>query len=467
MACRSLPLLALVLIPHILPAQEKSEFQQILERLDRLETENRNLSAEVHALRDQLAASRGAPASQQAPPAASAANAPQPSATPSAAPSATPLDERVAVNERRIDELAQTKVESSQKLPVSLTGMVLFNSFLNGKGNGGFEDPLAASSRPSQAVGGASLAQSVIGLTFRGPQIFGGGRVSGSLYMDLWAGSSSSLNHTLRLRTGTVQIDWKNQTLTFGQDKPLISPRDPTSLAQVAFSPLTGAGNLWLWQPQVRFEQRVGFGEDAGLRAQIGVYETGEPSSGLNSEYSGALSPSRPALEGRFELWRRLGKSGRIEIAPGFHTSTSHVLGFSVPSHLFSLDWFVQPVSKVQITGMFFDGQNVAGLGGLQQGFTVLYRTVLPVRAAGGWTQFSYLATKRLTFNVYSGQESDHPEDLAAGEITRNFVFAGNAIYRLGSNVLLGLEAAQIRTLYLAQPNRHNNHYDLALGYLF
>ena len=41
------------------------------------------------------------------------------------------------------------------------------------------------------------------------------------------------------------------------------------------------------------------------------------------------------------------------------------------------------------------------------------------------------------------------------------------AIYRLAPNVLLGLETTQIRTNYLGQGIRINNHYDLALAYHF
>jgi hypothetical protein len=57
-----------------------------------------------------------------------------------------------------------------------------------------------------------------------------------------------------------------------GQDKPLISPRDPDSLAQVGLSPLTAAGNPWLWKPQVRFEHRFELGRDGGVVAQLSVY---------------------------------------------------------------------------------------------------------------------------------------------------------------------------------------------------
>src|SRR5437764_14207843 len=48
----------ILLVPVVMFGQSKSEFQQILERLDRLEDENRGLVAEVRALRQDLAASR-------------------------------------------------------------------------------------------------------------------------------------------------------------------------------------------------------------------------------------------------------------------------------------------------------------------------------------------------------------------------------------------------------------------------
>ena len=200
------------------------------------------------------------------------------------------------------------------------------------------------------------------------------------------------------------------------------------------------------------------------------MYQTSEPSytSRGGSQPGNLVSPARPGLEGRFEFWRQIGSGARIEIAPGFHDSTSHVDGVAVPSHLFSVDWLIQPFPKLQVTGMFFQGQNAAGIGALHQGFTVLSGDrVVPVHAVGGWTQFSYLATKRLSFNIYGGQESDRARDLLSGDIQRNFVYAGNFIYKLGSNVLLSAEASQARTRYFLLPNRLNNHYDLALGYLF
>ena len=451
-----LPLiLSLCSIPRVMTAQDQTGMQQILQRLDRLEQENRTLSAEVSALRSELAAARGSSAGT--PPAATGGQA-----------AAVPLEERVAVEERRTAEQAQTKVEAAHRLPVTLTGMVLFNAFLNGRANGGQQDPATASSLDSHSGSGASLSQSLLGFNFQGPQIAGGGQVSGQLHLDLWGGTSSSLNHLIRLRVATLAIDWKNQSIVVGQDKPIVSPRDPASLAQVAVSPLAAAGNPWLWQPQVRFEQRFALGDSAGVKARVGVYQTSESAADATTEYASTLSSSRPGFEGRFEFWRKFGEHARIEIAPGFHTSQTHVAGVSVPSRLFTVDWLIQPMTKLQFTGLFFTGENASVIGGLRGGFTIFPSNLIQsVGTTGGWAQLSYLATSRLTFNIYGGQEGHKAGDLLAGEITRNFEYAGNAIYKVGSNVLLGLEASQVRTNYLQQFNRLVNHYDLALGYLF
>jgi len=467
MVPKRLPLIV-ALFPLLLSAQERGDFQQILQRLDKLERENHNLAEEVHALRAELAGARGA-ASGLAPAASPAAREAPPDAPPEPVNvSPVPMDERVAVQEQRTEDLAQTKVEAAQRMPVTLSGMVLFNSFINGRASGGAQVPLTASLADSVSRGGASLSQSIVGLRFQGPRILGQGQVRGSIDLDLWGGSASSLNHLVRLRVATIHVDWKNTSLMAGQDKPLIAQRDPDSLAQVAFSPLTSAGNLWLWEPQARFEQRFAIGDSAGLRAQASLYQTSEPSAGVGAQYQSTLSTTSPALEGRFEFWDQYASAGRVEIASGFHTSETHVGGISIPSRLFTIDWMLQPLAKWRFTGAFFHGRNAAGVGGLRQGFNFTDRNQFTaVHTTGGWAQLSFLATQRLTFNAYGGQESDRTADLLAGQISRNLVYAINSQYRLGPNLLLGLEASQTRTTYTGGKIRLLNHYDLALAYLF
>jgi hypothetical protein len=77
------------------------------------------------------------------------------------------------------------------------------------------------------------------------------------------------------------------------------------------------------------------------------------------------------------------------------------------------------------------------------------------------------LATPKLSFHFYGGEQRNRGTDLDGSGIGHNFVYAGNAVYRLGSNVLASFEASQARTLYLNSGIRINNHYDLAMAYLF
>jgi hypothetical protein len=420
------------------------DIQKVLDRLQKLEEQNRQIVEEIHALREELSGRAPSPA------------APAPD-----------VNERLDVQESRTAELAQTRVEASQKYPVSLTGMLLFNAFENGKFSGTSQDPAAAALTRGPASSGASLRQTVLGLKFSGPDLPRGGKASGSLYMDFFAGTSAPFNNLLHIRVATLDLAWKNTTISVGQDKPIISPREPTSLAQVGVSPLTAAGNLWDWQPQVRIEQRFALGENSGVRAQAGVYETSESYPGtLPAFYAGTLEKARPGYEGRVEFFTGAGNR-RLEIAPGFHLSTTHVLGVSVPSHIVSLDWLARPLAMVEFTGEFFHGQNVAGLGA-KQGFDILPSdTVSPVHSQGEWGQVALFPASRLSFHIYAGEQHDRATDVAAGGVNRNFVYAGNLIYKLAPNVLASLEASQARTQYLGSLLRLNNHYDLALAYLF
>jgi len=340
------PILTLLLASVGIQAQEKTDLQpgtlkQILERLDRLEKQNHELADEVHALRTELAAARGPVLGQPA-------QAPSAGASPPPPPEA-PLEERIQVAEQRAADLSQEKVEASQRFPISLTGMVLFNAFLNGKNAAGDENPTTASATSGPTTDGATVAQTVLGLRFESPKALWGAQVNGSVFFDFYGGDGTSLGHTARLRTADIQFDWANTSVTVGQDKPLIAPRDPFSLAQVEVSPFTAAGNLWLWSPQVKVQERFKCGDDSGLRAQLGVYEMG--GTYMSETYtdspiysnSSVGSSAGPALEGRFEFWHKFGERKRIDVAPGFHTAQTTENGVSAPSRLFSFDWFANP----------------------------------------------------------------------------------------------------------------------------
>ena len=458
------PILVILLASTGLQAQDKGELQQILQRLDRLEQENHQLTEEIHALRSELAASRA-----QAPPGSQAEAGQAQAQTPPAQSSSEPsLAERQQATEQRVADLSQEKVEASQRFPVSLSGMVLFNSFLNGKSTGGFEDPTFASLTPGNAVNGATLAQTILGLRYQSPQALWGARVNGSLFFDFWGGDPGAhLEHWARLRTADIRLDWTNTSVSVGQDKPLIAARDPFSLAQVAVSPFTDAGNLWLWSPQMRVEQRFKFGANDSLRAQLSLYQLGEAADGPNYSSAHGDRRSAPALQGRFEYRHDFSDHVRVELAPGFHTAETTENGSSIPSRLFSFDWFVNPWEKIEFSGAFYRGENIAGLGAIGPGYFFYDGVTKPMQSIGGWAQLGWLATPKLTFHLIAGQHDNQRSQVYQGLIFKNEAYAANMIYRVAPNVLFSLEAMQLRTSYAKTGIRLNNHYDLGLAYLF
>jgi hypothetical protein len=344
--------------------------------------------------------------------------------------------------------------------------MLLFNAFENGR-NGTTQYPVTANLTAGASSDGATVRQTILGLRFNGPALPGGGTATGSLNLDFFGGTSAPSNNLLRIRTASLDLTWGNTTLSVGQDKPLISPRDPSSFAQVGVAPLTAAGNLWDWNPQVRIEHRFLFGENTGLKAQGEVYETTENySSSLPAEYAGSLEKSRPAWQGRLEFFHG-GDDRRIEVAPGFSVGNTHVAGSSIQSTIASLDWLIRPFSLIEFSGEAFHGQDVAGLGALP-GFNVQESgAVNAVRSYGEWGQVALFPAARLSVHFYAGEQYNHPADISAASIQRNFVYAGNLMYKLAPNILAALEASQTRTEYLGSLPRLNNHYDLALAYLF
>jgi hypothetical protein len=419
---------------------------------------------QVQSLRSELAAVRGGSAPSAGDQVTTTVGNPTAPETQAAAPPS--VEQRVDIQEHRLDEQAQTKVEASQKFPIRITGMALFNAFANSRQSGGVDYPFVAAN-PGPGHDGAGIRQSILGLEFRDPRTFWGGQVRGSVYMDFFSGTAP-LAQTMRLRTGSIEVDWATRSLLAGIEKPIFNPREPSSLAQVGVSPLTGAGNLWLWLPQIRFEQDFNWDHQTGLRAQMGVVQTHEVGPYAGSAVAANAEASRPGLEGRFQIYHKFDDERRLELAPGFHLSTTHAGGFSIPSQVFSIDWFVNPVHWFEFTGAFYRGENVAPLGaGYRQGFGVYTMEADAVHSQGGWGQVTLHIAPRLDAHLFTGQQDDRNRDLITGGIAKNLLFGGNLYFRIAPNVLLGPEVSQLRTSYLGQGIRVNNHYDLALAYLF
>ncbi len=428
----------LVAGPLRLAAQPADVPGGVLERLARLEEDNRALRREIAELRKESAAR---------------------------APAA--MEERLEIQERRIEEHSQTKVEAGQSFPVRLSGVLVANVFHNGRHAAGLDTPVAASRNPGRAAAGLSFRQSIVGFEYRGPATLWGGQVHGSVFFDFFDGLAESTFPPARLRTAVLAVDWSTRSLSVGLDKPLFSRRDPSTFSYAGVSPLTGSGNLWRWQPQIRFEQRLKVSAATLLSAQAAVVQTTEE-SGLPAGLSTALlERRRPGFQGRLQIGHRFDETRRLEIAPAVHVSESHFAGTGLRSSLFALDFFANPWSRLELSGVFFTGQNVHHFGALRQSYFTRAGRIEPVRSRGGWGQFSVPLASRFTLNVFGGIHDDRNSDITQGGIGVNRTGAANIMYRAAPNVFLTLEALQLRTTYLGAGTKTNNRYDLAVAYLF
>src|SRR6266851_1002116 len=192
---------------------------------------------------------------------------------------AASLEEEYQMLSGKVDDQYQTKVESASKYRLRLSGIVLMNLVSNQGWVDNIDLPTLAGPRPAGDSGGsfgATLRQSEIGFEAFGPSV-AGAKTRADLQLDLAGGFPSVANGInsglLRLRTGTMRMDWTNTSVVAGQDAIFFSPNSPTSFASLAVPALSYAGNLWSWVPQIRVEHRVVLGEESNLMFQGGILD--------------------------------------------------------------------------------------------------------------------------------------------------------------------------------------------------
>ncbi len=434
----------LLLAAGLAVGQEPSSpatMEKILNRLDELEKQNQTLLAEIKSLREAVKAQQ--PASAQA---------------------TGDLNDRVSVAENRIEEQAQTKVGSSQRLPVSLTGMILFDSnLIHAAGNYNL-DPNYANYSEGQPGGGATLRQSIIGLKLDGPQIAGGGQIHGSISIDFDAVGQN--DDVFRIRNGDVSFDWSARSVTVGQDKTIIAPLEPTSFAHVGVPPLAGAGNLWLWRPQLKYEERHALSSQTRVVFQAALFSTGE--NYATYPIAQLYAPTtRPALQARLAVIHDWSARTKLSIGVGAHESESHLSGKSIPSRVLSSDFLFKPLRWLEMSGTVLHGENFANLGALPMGVAVVGTTLIPIKGSAGWMQIALPVTNRLTFDAYAGRQVNESRGLTLNQIAGNLIYAGNVLYRVGSNVVIGFEGAHEDIVYANHTFTLTNRYDATLAYLF
>jgi outer membrane murein-binding lipoprotein Lpp len=401
------------------------------------------------------------------------------------------LDEEYELLSGKIDDQYQTKVESASKYRVRLSGIVLMNWFANSGTVDSIDLPMLAHTSQQIYAGsvGATLRQSQIGLEVFGPRV-GGARTRADLQLDLGGGFLAAPNGVnaglLRLRTGTIRLDWAQTSLVAGQDGLFFTPNSPTSFASLAIPALSYAGNLWSWTPQVRVEHRVTLGEDSSIAFQAGILD---PLSGETPNYEIFRQPGpgesshRPAFGTRTAWSHHLfGQPLRIGLG-GFFSRQHYLSGQNVDAWAGLTDFELPLGHQFSLSGKLYRGKGLGGLyGGI--GRSVIFNgdptssgtLVRALNAAGGWAQLKYRPASKLEFNGAFGLDNSYAADLRAfpfpqaygdPNLARNTGSFVNVIFRPRSDLLFSAEYRHLKTYMINNGPESADHVNLAVGVLF
>ncbi len=495
----------------------QSQVQILHSQLSELRTEQDQARAEARDLRIELSLTRAhfAPATPaagayqtvsssnlRAPlwPASATLGETAPVETAPAAPAQQPpvadrlgkLEEDQQLAAAELKDQYQTKVESGSKYRLRLSGMVLLNMFSNrGAGVDNQDFPtLALEPQPLDSSGsfGGSLRQSQIGVQVFGPDI-AGAHTSADVNFDFAGGFPETPYGTstgfVRLRTGTVRLDWAHTSLIAGQDHLFFAPLAPTSLASLAIPALSNSGNLWSWTPQIRLEHRVALSDSSSLLFQGGILDsfTGDsPSDYYRSATAGEKS-GQPAYATRIAWSHHLFGQDLIAGFGGYYARQNWGFNRTVDGWTGTTDLTVPLGHLFEFTGEFYRGRAVGGIGGgIEQSIVLTGPLTDPatrlqgLNSMGGWTQLKFKPKPKFEVNGAFGQDNPFANQINLFSVNpsyydsfvaRNHSSFVNFIYQPRSDVLFSIEYRRIRTFIFGGDSFDANHVNFSLGYLF
>lgn len=484
----------------------RNEVQQLRAMLEEMRSENAQSRAEMQQLRHDLQATRAllegtngsAPVPGQSTPengtAAVVANGGTPVAnqSPSMEDRVQKLEDTTSLIGSKIDEQYQTKVETASKYRARLHGIVLMNAFRT-RGNSDNLD-LPTYSEPvlpgwPQATVGATLRQSQIGLELFGPTV-AGAKTSADIQFDFAGGfprTGNGVNFGIaRMQIANVRLDWEHTSVIAGQDSLFISPLSPTSFASLAIPAFASAGNLWGWIPQLRVEHRFAVSDQQTVTLQAGVLDNVDWETPYSSYYrsaqAGELS-GQPAFAFRGEWSRPLQDHPLSFGVAGYYGRQNWVWGRKVDAWAGMLDWQIPLLPRLGLSGEFYRGRAVGGLGAAVS-TSIVYggdpsAPFTPIRgldSAGGWAQLKLQITPKLEMNGAIADDNAFAADVRGfatdennfGPIEgRNLGALANVVFRPRSDLLFSAELRRLRTFPVYSSSSTTNQLNLAMGILF
>ena len=480
----------------------QEQVQQLRALVDQMRTENAESRSEMYQLRQDLQATR-ALLEQRGTNGVEAAKNPAPNgdrtspSTSAAGENSPPLEERIQKLEEvtsligsKVDEQYQTKVETASKYRARLHGIVLMNAFRNVGGGDNLDFPVYAVPVPGFAplsTVGATLRQSEIGLEIFGPTLFGA-KTSADVQFDFAGGFPATGNGVnfgiARLQTASARLDWGHTSIVAGQDSLFISPLSPTSFASLATPTFAFAGNLWGWTPQLRVEHRFSLSDQQTITLQAGVLDNvdWEPnySSFERTPQAGEMS-GQPAYAFR-TAWSRPVQQHPLSFGiAGYYGRQNWAWGRYVDAWAGMADWQIPILPRLQLSGEFYRGRGIGGLGGgigrsVVFGGSLPYSPLRGLDSEGGWTQLKFQLTPKLEFNGAIAEDDAFTADIRGFALNqnnsesilgRNRGALGNLVFRPRSDLVFSAELRRLRTFPVYNTSNALNQVNLSMGILF
>jgi hypothetical protein len=444
---------------------------------------------QLQELQRQLSELQGQLAAEKANPPAPLAHPGNPAVSSSSSPSGSDIEdirERQAVQESQIATHEQTKVETESKYPLKVSGLLLFNGYVNTRQVDASADPTYA--LPGGGSTGLSLRQTVLGLDARGPHLFGA-TSHADVRVDFFASgaqSSYAAGGVLRLRTAHAALKWQNTEAFVQQDRSFLAPNVPSSLIAVAQPEFAWSGNLWAWNPQIGLSHQVGLTGSKRLKFEAGLIDTADP------QWPGA-APNTSTVS-RAERSRWPGTEARIAFASGDPDTGPEVgaSGYFAPHETGDQKRFDAwagaidlrlPISRhFAFTTSAYRGAALGGLGG--GGYVdYVYFAAGTAEVAhalddvGGWAQLKSKVGERLEFNTGYGVDNPFAGEIHASTIVpeysiysglaRNRSAVANVIYSPNSYLLFSLEYRRLWTNNATGPTNFSDVIGFGAGYRF
>jgi hypothetical protein len=490
------------------PESIPEQIQKLTEAMARTQTQLEQSQQQLEEMRQELAALQrqmaqagsAVPSSTQANPSSPTSSPLTPATSPTTSAAIDDLREQQALQESEIATHEQAKVESESKYRVKITGLLLFNGYVNTRQVDMPATPTVALYGTGST--GASVQQTVLGLDASGPHLLGArsygdlrvdfyGSLGSGNYSAVYTGAYNATAAILRLRTAHAGLQWPHTEAYFSLDRPIFSPDAPASLTAVAEPPLAWSGNLWTWNPQVGVTQDIEFAGSHDLRLQGALIDVGDAPLSVASA-SAAMSvviptsaeQSRwPGAEARIALLGSRLEEGTHVGFGGYFAPHLNPVGTRFDAWAATLDAKVLLPGRLQFTGTFYRGAALGGLGGgayKDYGFKAdtdsnkyYFR---PYDDVGGWAQLKEKLSERVEFNAAFGLDNVFARELRPyavpggtmyQNLARNRTYTGNVIYSPKASLLFSLEYRYLESIPVIGLPAESNIIGVAAGYKF